>query len=367
MRSATVIGAGPAGSTAAILLARAGWSVTLVEQHRFPRDKVCGECLSALGAEVLGRLGLLDDFLSRGAVRLGRTLLHAPSGRSVEAPLPRPMWGISRTALDGLLLDAAAGAGATVLQPARCEKLEPGDRPTVHVRDLVTNRVERLTADYLLVADGKSALLNGGPPPPTGDLGIKTHLENVDGPRDAIELFGLTGCYGGLAPIEGNRWNCALSVPAARVRRHAADLACLFAELLDENPTLRRRLARATRLGGWLASPLPRFAVRADWPANVIPIGNAAAAIEPIGGEGMGLALRSAEVAATSLLARRSTSDARRSGRLCEKYRRLWGRRRAGCRAAGLLASRRKVATAAAVVLSAAPTSLQLGMRWMGK
>ena len=65
----TIIGAGPAGSTAAILLARAGWDVTLVEQSRFPRDKVCGECLSALGFDVLERLGLVDEFVRRGAVR----------------------------------------------------------------------------------------------------------------------------------------------------------------------------------------------------------------------------------------------------------------------------------------------------------
>jgi flavin-dependent dehydrogenase len=367
MPTATVIGAGPAGSTAAMLLARAGWSVTLVEQHRFPRNKVCGECLSALGAEVLARLGLLNDVGALGAVRLDRTLLHAPNGTCVEAPLPRPMWGVSRAALDGLLLEAAARAGATVLQPARCEKLDPLDQPTVHVRDLMTNRVERLVADYVLVADGKSALLNGGPPPPTGDLGIKAHFENVDGPRDAIELFGLTGCYGGLAPIEGNRWNCALSVPAARVRRCAGNLACLFAELKEENPTLRRRLAHANQVGAWLASPLPRFAVRTNWPRNVIPIGNAAAAIEPIGGEGMGLALRSSELAATSLLTGRSPSDADGSERLSKDYRRLWRWRRTGCRAAGLLASRKKLATAAAVALSTTPASLQLGMRWMGK
>jgi flavin-dependent dehydrogenase len=277
------------------------------------------------------------------------------------------MWGISRTALDALLLRAAARAGATVLQPARCEKLEPGELPSVSIRDLASNTVSPLTADWILVADGKSALLNVRAPPPTDDLGIKTHFENVAGPRDAIELFGLTRCYGGLAPIEGGRWNCALSVPAARVRQHAGDLASLFAELQAENPALRRRLARATRVGAWLASPLPRFAVRARWPRGVIPVGNAAAAIEPIGGEGMGLAMRSAELAAASLLTGKCPPDGEERLRLEKDYRRLWGRRRTACRAAGLLASRRKVATAAALALSATPASLQAGLRWMGK
>src|SRR6185369_9063888 len=103
----------------------------------------------------------------------------------------------------------------------------------------------------------------------------------------------------------------------------------------------------------------PRFAVRADWPPHVIPIGNAAAAIEPIGGEGMGLALRSAELAAAYLLAGQCTSDGAGSAGLGSDYRRLWRRRRAGYRVAGLLASQRTVAAATALMLSSVPASLR--------
>src|SRR4028118_599181 len=104
---ATVIGGGPAGSAAAVLRARAGWAVTLVEQHRFPRDKVCGECVSALGFDVLTRLGLRESFLSLGAISLAFSTLHAPSGGLARLALPRPMYGLSRRAMDPLLLDAA--------------------------------------------------------------------------------------------------------------------------------------------------------------------------------------------------------------------------------------------------------------------
>src|SRR3954469_13769192 len=167
MRRVIIIGGGPAGSVAGAPPARGEWRVTLAEQHRFPRDKVCGECLSALGAEVLGRLGLFDSIRPLGAVRLGRTLLHAPSGRCAAADLPRPMWGVSRVALDGLLLNAAADAGTEVIQPARCEAIHPGPRPSVILRDLVTNELRTVEADVVLLADGKSALLDGRPPRPT--------------------------------------------------------------------------------------------------------------------------------------------------------------------------------------------------------
>src|SRR4051812_26466103 len=96
MPDALIIGAGPAGCIASLLLARGGWDVTLIEQHRFPRDKVCGECLSALGADVLDRLGLADSFQRLAPVRLNRSMIHSQRGRTLEIELPQAMWGISR-------------------------------------------------------------------------------------------------------------------------------------------------------------------------------------------------------------------------------------------------------------------------------
>src|SRR3954447_13079786 len=129
MLDAVVIGAGPAGSLAALLLARGGWDVTLIEQHPFPRDKVCGECLSALGLDVLRRAGLLDTFRNETPTTLTQASLHAATGESATLPLPSEMWGLSRACLDLRLLDAARAAGALVLQPARCERLIPGTPP----------------------------------------------------------------------------------------------------------------------------------------------------------------------------------------------------------------------------------------------
>jgi len=364
MRDALIIGGGPAGSLAALLLARAGWAVTLVEQHRFPRDKVCGECVAALGLDVLRRVGLLDRLTAAGAVGLRRAGLHPPEGRSLFLDLPRPMAGLSRSVMDALLLGAAIEAGAAVRQPARCEYVEPGSR-TVHVRDLATNTVESHRPSYLLIADGKSALLPDRPLP-TSDLGVKAHFENVDGQRDAIELFGLGGYYGGLAAIEGGLWNAAFSVPAARLRENRGDVAGVFGSMLSENAALRRRLAGARRVSDWLASPLPRFGVRRRWPANVIPLGNAAAALDPIGGEGMGLALRSAELAVESLIAPGDNSSL--NGRaLAWRFRRLWRVRSAACRAAAALASSPALAGAAVELLNSNERLARAAMAFLGK
>src|SRR5688500_15017301 len=157
MPTVTIIGAGPAGSTAAILLARRGWDITLVEQHKFPRDKVCGECLSALGIEVLERHGLTRTLRKRGPVRLTRTTLVATDGTEATVDLPKPMWGLSRLVLDAALAEQAVREGARMMQPARVESLDPVTL-ACGVRDLTTNETLTLTAQHVLVADGKASI-----------------------------------------------------------------------------------------------------------------------------------------------------------------------------------------------------------------
>ena len=268
------------------------------------------------------------------------------------------MLGLSRSQFDGFLLQAARKCGANVLQPARCEGIEKGTRATLHVRLLDSNAVVTFEADYVIIADGKGAL-PGATPPPTGDFGIKAHFQEIDGPRDAIELFGCNGLYGGLAAIEGGCWNAAFSVPAERLKSHRGNIAKLFAEIIGENRILRQRMSRAREVGNWLASPLPRFAVKNHWPKAVIPAGNAAAALEPIGGEGMGLALQSAELAASSLLAGGDLP-------LSNRYQSLWGSELSCC-AAALLVSRPKLADTLVPILRAFPLLGRIGLQLIGK
>lgn len=331
---------------AARLLARRGISVTLIEQHRFPRDKVCGECISALGWDVLARAGLAARV---GAVRMTRGIVHGPSGRRAEIGLPGAMWGISRRVFDSFLLEAARAAGVTVVQPARCEGVEPGARPAVKIRNLQDNSSERVASDVVILADGKGATA-GSRPRPTDDFGIKAHFELPNVARDAVQLFGVRGCYGGVAPIEGGKFNIALSVPRSRIER-ARDLETVFAEMVEENAGLRNCLDGGTRIGDWLAAPLPRFGVMRTWPQGVIPIGNAAAALEPIGGEGMGLALRSAEMAAEAIA---ECADVKTvQGKLRRQFQSLWRTRRTLWRAVALLISRPIFCELAVSVLNA--------------
>src|SRR5207247_2578 len=113
---AVVIGAGPAGSTAALLLARAGWSVALVERQGFPRRKVCGEYLSGTNLPLLDRLGVGERFRALAGRPVSRIGLFART-TVAHAALPRvalcPEWGraLAREHLDTCLRDEAQAAG----------------------------------------------------------------------------------------------------------------------------------------------------------------------------------------------------------------------------------------------------------------
>src|ERR1700750_2033141 len=113
---ALIIGGGPAGATAAILLAEAGWSVAVVERKIFPRRKVCGEYLSATNWPLLASLGILDPVIALAGPEVREVGLIVGSQQTV-ATLPRVDphrgWGraLSREHLDTLLLERAAQAG----------------------------------------------------------------------------------------------------------------------------------------------------------------------------------------------------------------------------------------------------------------
>src|SRR5207248_2402058 len=168
---------------------------------------------------------------------------------SAVVTLPRSMWGISRAALDHVLLEHARAAGASVEQPARCESI---DGSTVVIRDLVTNRTRRIDADKVLLADGKAGRAGR-----TFDLGVKAHVQGVCEDAETISLFSLNGHYVGLAAVEGQRWNLCMSVPASRVRAFSGDLDAVFNQCMSENLGLKERMQSAHRVSDWLASPLP--------------------------------------------------------------------------------------------------------------
>ncbi|MFA6045447.1 MAG: NAD(P)/FAD-dependent oxidoreductase [Phycisphaerales bacterium] len=321
-RHAAIIGAGPAGSLCAWPLAKAGWRVTLFERATFPRVKVCGEFVSPAATDVLEEILPEAELLAAGARRIRRVELLA-AGRTRQWQMPAAAWALSRASLDTLLLARAAEAGATVLSPASVRDVEYGDAGvTVRMAD-----GDSIAADVVIHADGAGRFDPAGAVEPApGLVGMKCHLR-LPPKGDVLSMRAARGAYVGTVSVEGGLSTCALVARKSLV--HAADgdgdqlLAALWPEY---RPTWRE--------GDWKASGVPRSGYRDPGHPRSFRIGNAAAAVDPVGGEGIGLALWSGRTLG-ALLANAAPEAAPLASvqhAIAMRYRRRLRVRRLGCR-----------------------------------
>ncbi len=150
-----VVGAGPAGSAAARTLALAGVDVVLVDQHAFPRDKVCGDGLIPDAHNALRKLGVLDEVLE-AAQRATHLACIGPRGGHVD--IPGTLSVLPRKQLDLIVCRAAAAAGAKMIAPARflapIEEEQDGVKKVVGARLQHGQQTHDIRADWVLLASG---------------------------------------------------------------------------------------------------------------------------------------------------------------------------------------------------------------------
>ncbi|MFZ5816416.1 MAG: NAD(P)/FAD-dependent oxidoreductase [Bacillota bacterium] len=297
MRDLIVIGAGLAGSSLAAAMARRGWDVLLVERRQPPRHKVCGEFLSPESLQSLHALGLYPAVARLDPCPMDSVRLVGRRGASLHLPLPGEAWGLSRYALDTALLSAARLAGAEVKLGACASHILPEPRSHRVAVDGAWLRSRAVVAAW-----GRQtlpALRTHRPPPPVRSwVGVKRHYTGAS-PSRSVELYFVEGGYVGLAPVEGGRLNCSALVSQPAFLAAGGGLEPFLAAACQQNPALAARLAGARPVAESEATisgvetgrpPLPWNG--GGWPH----LGDAAAMIPPLVGDGMAMALRSAEL-----------------------------------------------------------------------
>jgi menaquinone-9 beta-reductase len=306
-----VVGAGPAGSATASLLAREGHAVAMVDRTAFPRDKACSEYMGPETVRILARLGVLDELEAAGAPPLEGTEVTAARGsrlRGVFAlaghrPFRSTGLSVSRRVLDAALVRAAVRSGATLVERTAVEELvyDRGGVGGVVVRESDGTR-RTIRARLTVGADGLRSIVarrigrtRYGLP---RRLGFVAHLDGVEGMARSAELFVGREGYVGLNPIGGGRTNVALVVPASRATSARGRAEEFFFEALRGFGAVRERIeggsiARRVLVTGPFAASAGR--VTADGAALV---GDAADFFDPFTGEGIFSALRGAELLA---------------------------------------------------------------------
>ena len=289
---ALVIGGGPAGATAALLLARTGRSVAVVEKSAFPRRKVCGEYIAPAAAAFLHSLG----YPLQSRVRRIAIWAHE---RSLSAPLPAPYAStLAREDLDPFLLDCAARAGAAVFQPLKVVSLARSGGEFVCQTSSMELRARTVVAAHGSWEPGQLPTQVRHAPKPSDLLAFTAQLRDAARPADTIALTPFPGGYGGALVLGDGRatFACCIRRDALEALREPGLQAgeSVWLHALRASGGLREAFARARRDGAWLASGPLRPGVREPYRDGVYAAGNAAGEVHPIVGQGISLAIQSA-------------------------------------------------------------------------
>jgi flavin-dependent dehydrogenase len=314
---ALIAGAGPAGAMAAIVLARAGARVVLVDRDEFPRDKLCGDTLNPGAVRLLTEYGLAG--LERaGARHLGGMHVTGPRA-SVHARYAAGMraLAITRRALDGWLVEQAIAAGARFEGGVTVRGPLVDDVAGVPVvRGLALDRrghtgTLRMPGVMTIAADGRRSTIAravglAGRPSAPRRWAYGTYAERVAGLADEGEMHIRHGWYFGIAPVETDLANICLVRKTPAAKRRPIDVV---RDAIAADPLLRARFGEAriderVRVLG----PLSAEASSPGMPGLLLA-GDAAGFVDPMTGDGVHLALTGAVLAAKATLHALETGD----------------------------------------------------------
>jgi len=336
MHDVIVVGAGIAGASMACAMSALGWNTVLIDRHSFPRPKVCGEFLSPESRHSLSALGLglVLEELEPSPSPITRIRLSTGSGMPLELSLPAPAQSVSRYALDYALQREAERRGAEIRTGLTVRSIERGARGwRVSVRSrehgeavlearavigawgrvAAAGLAESPAADdgvavgwrdslraavgALDAASARRASRRAAAPFGSGYVGVRTELAGVTA-EPVVELYWFRGGYIGLVPTGDDTANAAALVTPDAFRSSGSSAAGVVAAAARAVPALAARLRDAQPVEGSAAvTPVALTRVPRAW--GVVPhIGDAAAVIPPLCGDGMAMGLHAASLCA---------------------------------------------------------------------
>ncbi|HEY0370125.1 MAG TPA: NAD(P)/FAD-dependent oxidoreductase, partial [Chthoniobacterales bacterium] len=206
MFDVAIVGSGPAGATCATFCARAGLRTLLLERERFPREKVCGDCLNPSCTPVLGRLGIAKQLRELPHGKLQTVDFIAIGGKTISVKLPNESEiAIKRSVLDQLLMQAAIAAGAEVRDGITVSTIAPNESSW---------KINGDEAHVLVAADGRNSTVARQigllPRIEKERVALQTHLPLPRNFGDRVVLQFLPEGYSGQAPVSGGDLNLCL-------------------------------------------------------------------------------------------------------------------------------------------------------------
>jgi geranylgeranyl reductase family protein len=323
-----VVGAGPAGSACAQLLARAGVHTVLVDAHAFPRDKVCGDGLIPDAHTALQRLGVYDEVMAQ-AQRVRHVGCIGPRGGRVD--VPGRLAVLPRRQLDDIICRAAGRAGAQLHAPARFEApLVDGERVT-GARLKIGGAVQELRAQQVVLATGAvpQALIAAGlcerRTPSAVALRGYVHHPAMAGRISALEVVWhkrLRKGYGWIFPCRDGVFNVGVGLAHSHSKQvdgrqtmQEVNLRDMFAAFCQVYAPARELMRGGTLQGDLKGAPLRCSLEGATLTRpGLMVTGEAAGSTYAFTGEGIGKAMETGMLAAKALIDARTAAPADPAG-----------------------------------------------------
>ncbi|MDQ4076948.1 MAG: FAD-dependent oxidoreductase, partial [Chloroflexota bacterium] len=319
-----IIGAGPAGSAAAIALSESGHSVVLLERHHYPRHKMCGEFLSPETVPIFEQLGVWEEVQAVHPARITAARITEPGGQRLDVALPAPALGLSRYRLDHLLVERARVAGAEVSEGCVVSEvhgsLDQGFEVVTHEGSV--------RARVVLGAWGKRSTLDRSLARPffgrrAGFMALKAHFQGPE-PEERTELHAFPGGYCGINRVEGEAVNVCLLATDGAWERSGKSIPAFWQMIQEENAALAMQLRYADKVTEDIVISNISFARKSPVERDILMLGDSAELISPLAGNGQAIALHAALLAAPlvdDFLAGRQSA-----AQLCQGYARTWHR-----------------------------------------
>lgn len=315
MPDVVVVGAGPAGSAAAAVLARRGCRVVILDRARFPRPKPCGDYLNPGCVAVLDRIGA-GGMVAGAAIPVPGMRIVAPDGTQATTRFSGGTgYALRRSVLDHLLVNHAAEAGAVALEEASVVRIdrEAGWVCVTAERGRGRDRMERYRARLVIGADGLRSkvarMIGAGDPPLRGRFTVGGYLAGLEPAADDArghppgELHLARTRYCGAAYLPDGLANVTIALGRQELLTWRGSLETRYWASLRSFPGLADRVGRANLVGGLRSTGPLAFCRRRAASRGVLLAGDAAAFLDPMTGQGLYLALRGGELAAEAAAA----------------------------------------------------------------